>query len=377
MTIEEAAAKVSARDNERPEEAGEVERRVLCLDSATGAVSWSRSAHRGLPTNGRHRKNTYASATPVVDDDRVYALFGNVGVFAYDHDGRLLWRHHLESLPIYNDFGTGSSPALGDRHVYIVSDNDRESFLLALDKETGEEAWRAVRSRGQLRSAWATPLVWKNELRTEIVAPGGGRVFAYSPEGEELWRIEGFSRVATPTPFPAGGRLILSSGSVSEPVRPLLAMHPGARGTIDLSQPLEDQPAAAAIAWYQPKGGTYIPTPVADDDVVYVIYDKGFISAYDLETGERLYRSRIGTSRPAFSSSPWIAGDLLFALSESGETFVFEKGREYRLLHSNDIGEMALATPALTEDALYLRTRDRLLKIAAPDAAARAGSTAR
>lgn len=358
--VEEAIEHIRERDTETAEEAGLVRRVVYCLDVATGATIWAREAHVGRPEQGRHRKNTWASETPITDGENLYVYFGNLGLFAYTLDGEPLWSTSIEPRKVYLDFGTGSSLAMDGERLYVLFDNDELSWLAAFDKATGEEAWRQIRGRGPNHSGWSTPLVWENSVRTEIVTTGVGAAISYSPEGEELWRFEGFPRVTAPVPVAAGDRILLSAGSTSEPVRSLLLVRAGATGDITLA---DDESESEHVAWYQPKGGTYIPTPVIYDGRVWALYDKGFLAAFDLETGERLFMSRVGRGRSSFSSSPWAYDDRIFLLSEEGETFVVESADEYRLLGTNPLDELTLATPALSEDGLFVRTERHLYRI--------------
>jgi outer membrane protein assembly factor BamB len=363
---EETMAYIRERDTELPEEAGEIRWLLIALDAETGDARFVRDVHRGSPPGGRHRKNTYASETPATDGELVYVLLGNLGLYAYDLAGNLRWSRQLETRPIYLDFGTGSSPVVDDRHVYVLCDNDQESYLAAFDKRTGEPSWRVVRSTGERHSAWSTPFLWRTPGRTDLVAPGSGMVVGYDPEtGAERWRLSEYSIVATPMPFAHEGLLVLSSGSVSEPSRPLLVVRPGATGDIT---PGAGDTSSEHVVWLDRRGGTYIPTPVAYQGRIYSVYDKGFLAVWDMATGTRLFLERIGRGGNAFSASPWAYDGKVFALSEEGETFVFAAGDSYQLLHTNDLDELAFATPALTPQGIFVRTESRLFRIRASDA---------
>lgn len=230
---------------ERP--APKVEHRwmVYAIDWTTGTIAWEREAHRGFPAS-RHLKNTYASETPVTDGERVYVSFGNVGVFAYDFAGRLAWSQPASPLPTRNGWGTAASPVLHNGRVYLVNDNDQQSYLTALDARTGKTVWRVDRKEG---TNWATPYVWEHAGRTEIVTPATGNIRSYDLEGKLLWQLGPMSSIAIPTPFSKFGLLYVTSGYVGDQVRPVYAIRPGASGDISLKK---GDTSNASVAWSLP-----------------------------------------------------------------------------------------------------------------------------
>jgi outer membrane protein assembly factor BamB len=360
---EEVMRRVRVRDNESPEEAGgEVRWMLYAFDAATGKTRFSVEVHRGVPFGGRHRKNTYASETPATDGERIYVLLGNVGLFVYTLDGQPLWRWRIEPKRTYLDFGTSSSPVVHEGRVIVLNDNMEESFLAALDAKTGRELWRTRREFGKamMRSSFMTPLVWKNSHRTEIVTLGPQTVVSYDLEGRELWRYSGTSMVGAPTPVADGDLLFVGSGSPSENVRPLLAIKAGARGDISLAgNATQDE----FVAWYQERGGPYITSPLVYGKRVYVLYDQGFLGAYDAATGKVLYKVRFPDGTPTFSASPWAHDGKVYCLSEDGETWVVAAGDDFAVVGRNALGEMSLATPALAHGSLFLRTSSKLYRI--------------
>src|SRR5829696_2281374 len=160
LSDEQVMEKLRQRDLESPQEAGDLRFMVYSLDVKTGKVRWEREAHKGPPIGGRHRKNTYASETPATDGERIYALFGNIGLYAYAMDGTLLWTHKIDPQPRYLDFGTAASPVVHDGRVYILDDNEKSSFLAALDAKTGAVIWKTPRTGlGRILSGWSSPFV--------------------------------------------------------------------------------------------------------------------------------------------------------------------------------------------------------------------------
>ena len=331
---------------------------VYCLDLGSGKILWHKEVHRGIPQHGYHVKGSLASETAVADGERVYAYIGNVGLFCFDFEGDLLWSKRWESVPTRFGWGTAASPVLHGDRVYVVNDNDKESFLVALDKKTGKQVWRVERDE---KSNWATPFSWENEKRTEIVTPGTGKIRSYGLDGELLWELAGMSSITIPTPFAGHGLLYVTSGYVRDQRRPLFAIRPGATGDISLN---EDQPENEHIAWCQKQAGPYNPSPILYGDYLYVLYDMGLIACYDAKTGEEVYaKRRIGEGARAFTSSPWAYDGKIFCLSEDGDTFVIKAGPEFALLGKNSLGELCMATPAIVGDGLIIRTESHLLRI--------------
>lgn len=332
---------------------------MLSVDADQGHIRWKTLVHEGRPAHGKHIKNTYASETPVTDGERLYVWLGEVGVFCLDFQGNIVWQHKWPSMPTRNSWGFGASPVLYQDRLIIVNDNEQDSYIVALDKRTGQEIWR--RSRPE-KSNWSTPCVWQNELRTEIVTAGSGGVRSYDLNGNLLWELRGMSAVTVPSSFARNGLMYVSSGFVLDKNRPLYAIRPGASGDISLKP---GERSNQYIAWCQPQGAAYHPTPLIYQGLCYVLYDQGMIACFDAKTGEEVYgRKRINPRGAAqFTASPWAADGHIFCLSEDGDTYVIQAGRDFKLLRVNPVEEMALATPALAQGRIYLRTKGRLLCI--------------
>lgn len=333
--------------------------KTLCLDLKSGRVLWQRTAHEGKPETPLHIKNTYASETPVTDGKRVYAYFGNLGIFCYDLEGEPVWSKKLEPHATRAGWGTAASPALFQDRLYIVNDNEETSYLMALDAATGEELWRKERDE---QSNWSTPFVWQNQLRTELVTTGTNRVRSYDLEGNVLWELAGMSVITIGTPFAQDGLLYVSSGYVLDPRRPLYAIRPGGSGDISL---LPGKDSNESIAWCQRMAAPYNPSVLVYRDRLYVLYDKGMFACFDARTGDVMYdRQRIPNGR-AYTSSPWAYGGKVFCLNEYGETSVYEAGDEFKPLYTNALADddMCMATPAIAGDRLLIRTAVRLYSI--------------
>lgn len=363
----EVNKRVIARDIELAGEIDDVRYMVYALDTATGKVVWESEAHKGPPSGGRHRKNTYASETPTTDGERVYASFGgNVGLFCYSMTGKLLWSHKWKPQPIYLDFGTASSPVVHNGRVYQLRDTQSESTFTALDAKTGAIIWEVARPtvEGIMKSGWSTPFIWETPGRTEIITIGKQLVVSYDLAGKELWRMRGMTQ-ATPSPVAGGGLLFVGSGSQGEANRPMYAVKPGATG--DISVPAGQEPGPF-IAWFQARLSGYTPSPLFYRGQLYVVNDNGVMQVVDAATGVEIYRARVGGIGNTFSSSPFASGGRIYALSEDGHTFVFEAGKSYVELSRNSLDEMSFSSPAADQTSLYVRTQTRLYRIATPTA---------
>ena len=329
---------------------------------ATGKVRWQREIRSALPKLAKHQKNSYASETPVTDGARVYALFGGVGLFALDFEGRVLWSKEFPDVKFRNGWGSGASPVLHRGRLYVVCDNDERSFLAAFDAETGRELWKVTRQEG---TNWSTPFVWENDQRTELITSGSDKVRSYDLNGTLLWELKGMSTITIPTPFARHGLLFISSGYVGDQLRPTYAIKPGASGDISLAPGTTTN---ASIAWSHPTLAPYNPTPLVYGDVLYTLFDRGFFTANDARTGREIYgRQRIAADATGFTSSPWAYNDKIFVLSEDGDTYVLQPGPEFKVLGKNSLNEMTLATPAVSGDSLIVRTASKLYRISERD----------
>ena len=329
--------------------------KVYCLDEQTGKILWEKTAHEGKADRGKHIKNSYASETPVVDGERLYVCFGNIGLFTYDLDGKLLWKYAVASMPTKMSWGPAASPTVHQGKVYFLYDNEKESYLLCLDASTGSQVWKKPREE---KSNWSCPYVWVNEKRTEIVTAGSNKIRSYDLDGNVLWELGGMSSITVPTPFSVDGLLYVSSGYVMDQKKPLFAIKPGASG--DLTTKPED-PLNPSVAWVQKKAGPYMPTPLVYQGLCYVLYDMGAFACYDAKTGELVYdKQRFKGKTTGFTASPWAYNGKVFCMSEDGDCFVIEAGREFKQVGVNSMDELCMASPAITDKSLLIRTASKL-----------------
>jgi outer membrane protein assembly factor BamB len=334
--------------------------RLIALDARSGDVVWSREAANGVPRIKRHVKASHASATPATNGRVIVALLGSEGLFAFDMSGALKWRQDLGLMdvglvddPTYQ-WGPASSPVIFENLVIVQNDRHKESFLAAFDLDTGRRIWQTPHDE---LPSWATPLLFRRGDRTDLVTNGGKFIRGHDPRtGRELWRLgDHATQVKVPSPIAAGDAIVVTGGYPSAG-RPIYAIKPGLAGEVEES---------AALVWKAERGSSYTPTPIVHDGLVYVCTDNGILSAYDVETGARVYQQRIATGTGGFSASPVVAGGRLYLSSEDGTVYVVRTGRTFELLASNPVGEVIMATPAIAGEMLIVRTQHHLVALGA------------
>jgi outer membrane protein assembly factor BamB len=325
---------------------------VLCFDRDTGALVWKRTAVRDTPVNYRHLKNSYASQTPVTDGTYVYAFFGDQGMYCYDFEGTLIWSRDLGDFKMRSDWGMGSSPVLYKNLVIQTCDQETgQSFIVALNKNSGETVWKQQREE---LSSWSTPFLYLEGGRPELVVNATTAIRSYDPEtGELLWQCRGpATSITVPAPVASNGLIFVSSGFMRDPIRPVTAFIPGAKGDVTPNEGDKSD----AIAWRQDMAAPYIPSPIAYGDYVYVLYDQGFWACYEAKTGREVYgKQRVGAGTN-FSASPIVVGGRIFCFSEDGDVYVIKAGPDFELLHTIAIGEGMMATPAVSDGKMFIRT---------------------
>jgi outer membrane protein assembly factor BamB len=266
-------------------------------------------------------------------------------------DGDEVWSVSEPPRESRQNWGFGASPVMHDGRLYLVHDNEEDAYVAALDAATGKEIWRVKRLP---ETNWSTPLVWQNEQRTELVVPATGGVRSYDLNGKPLWELHGMSRITVPNPVAANGMVYVGSGFVADREKPLYAIRPGAAGDISLT---DGEPRNRYVAWRQEDAAPYVPSFLVAGEHLYVIKDNGRLSCYDALTGGLVYQERL---RGHFTASPWMCGDRLFFLNERGDTYVVQEGPVFRLLATNPLEGLCLATPAVAGDRLLIRTSSRL-----------------
>ncbi len=330
--------------------------RLLCLDLKSGELIWEREAYEGVPAVKRHAKSSHANATPVTDGRLIVASFGTEGVYCYDTAGNQVWKRDLGLLDsgwFYDrtyQWGFGSSPCLVDNRLILQCDIQDQSFLIALDFETGETIWKTERDE---ISTWGSPVAYTTPAGTPIVVVSGTQANAAydSRDGRELWRLGGFSEIVAPTPQVTPWGVLLASGY--SPVQPLAIVAPEAEGQLELR---EVEEPADDFVWAKLRGGPYMSTPIIHNGLLYVCSTNGVLDCYVAATGRRLYKERIrGQGASSFTGSPVASANHLYFPSEQGIVKVVRGGAKFELVGSPSIEEATLSTPAISQGYLLIR----------------------
>ena len=338
--------------------------RMYAVDRRTGKILWQHDVFSGRPNVKRHPKSSQASSTPATDGQHVVAVFGTIGMLvAYDVNGKPLWQRNIGVIdngwffdPTYQ-WGHSSSPIIHQSSVIVQVDQQKASYIAAFDLATGTPRWRT--DRPDEISTWGTPTIVRGPRGDEVVT-NGTKVRGYdAATGKELWTLGPNSEVTVGTPV-AGKDVVYVTGGYP-PVRPIYAVKAGASGDISLPK---GQTASQAIQWSNDREGTYIPTPLLYRDILYTLNSNGILIAYNAQTGERLYRARVGGGG-AFAASPIAADGRLYFASEDGDVFVARAGAEYVELGKHSMNEVIMATPAISDGLLIIRTLGHLYGIGA------------
>jgi outer membrane protein assembly factor BamB len=342
--------------------------RLLALEKASGRIVWDVVAHRAVPRVARHPKATHCNSTPATDGQRIVAIFGSEGLFCFDATGTLRWKKDLG--PMDSGFfrvptaqwGFASSPVIHDGRVLVLCDVQKESFLAAFDLADGRELWRTPRSDVP---TWSTPTIVETAGRTQIAVNGwhltGGYDFA---TGRGIWKLDGGGDIPVPTPIFSHGLIVFTSAH--GPLRPIRAIRPDATGDITPAPSGPPNPASAAIVWEHEKKGNYMQTPIAVGDQVFACADIGLLTCFDARTGEIRYSERLAKSNEGYTASPVSDGRHLYFASELGNVFVVPAAPAFSVVATNSLQETVLATPAISDGALFFRTRGKLVAIGAP-----------
>ena len=336
--------------------------RVYALDKTTGAIKWQHSAFKGVPKIKRHTKSTHANSTLATDGERIVAFFGSEGLYAYDLKGTLLWKKDLGVLDAGYymvpgaQWETGSSPVLHDGKVVIQADVQKGSFLALFDAKDGREIWRVARADVP---TWSTPTIHRVNGKTQILVNGMRHVGAYDFEtGKEVWKLSGGGDIPVPTPVVHEGLVYITNAHGRD--SPVYAIKETAAGDISLK---EGTTSNDAVVWAAERSGGYMCTPLVYRGLVYIVRYNGVLNVFDAKSGDKKYEARLAGATSAFTASPIANDGKVYIASEDGQVFVLAAGPKYDVIAMNEMATPVLATPAISEGRLILRTQDQIMSI--------------
>ncbi len=322
---------------------------VLAYDRKTGRKVWEQTATKSPVHEGYHRTyGSYASNSPVTDGEVLIAFFGSRGAYAYDLDGKLLWKKDFPKLNMRNEFGEGIAPTLHGDTLLLTFDHEGDDWMVALDRKTGKQLWRVERDQP---SNWAPPLVVTHDGKTQAIVAAPSAVISYDiADGKEIWRCSGLGLNTIPAPVYDGKRVFVMSGFRNPN---LLA--------IDLDGAKGDLTGTDKVLWTNQRGNSYTPSPVLQDGILYMLSDNGLLSALDAKTGKPHYMQQRLPKTYTFKSSLVAADGKLYMATEDGDVVIVKMGPKYEVVATNTIkDEFFIATPAIADGEIYLRGKNTL-----------------
>ncbi|MGB2906324.1 MAG: PQQ-binding-like beta-propeller repeat protein [Candidatus Aminicenantaceae bacterium] len=336
--------------------------KVYCLDRTTGEIVWEKTAYTGKPKVARHIKSSHANCTPATDGKHLLVFFASQGLYCYDLEGKLLWTRDLGYLDAGAfdvpdiQWGFASSPIIYQDKVLVLCDVNNQSFITALDLESGKDIWRTLRDENP---TWGTPTVHASADRTQVIVNGYKHIGGYEVEtGKAIWWMRGGGDVPCPTPVVAHGLVFITNAHGR--MRPIYAIRLEAEGDISLDR---NENSNRYIPWSFPRRGSYQPTPLVLDDLLYVADNGGILTCYTAVTGEEKYREKIGGDLSSYSASPVAVDGRLYFTDEFGTIFIVKAGPQYEFLTKNSMDEVCMATPAISHKTLFIRGRRHLFAI--------------
>ncbi len=326
-----------------------IEWQLHCYNALTGESIWKKTVTTGKPQFAIHPSNTYATETPVADAQGIYAFFGATGTLAaFTHEGEPLWRQEVGAFPTSNNFGTGSSLAIYESKVIVQHLTEKSSGVMCFDAQTGNSVWKYARDKNE--TSWSSPIVWRNDQRTELLISGGERIESLDPlSGSKYWEL---TNVKAPTAcsIAADSKQIYFGGSDPFSKGPLFAVKCGATGSVS---PKKKNAEFDSLAWLEKQAGPGMASPVSSGSEVYVV-DNNILRCYNASSGERLYQTRLPKLKMV-NACPLIVDDKLLVIDESGTSALVKLGAEFEVVGGGEIKDTFWATPAVANNSIYFR----------------------
>jgi outer membrane protein assembly factor BamB len=321
---------------------------VLCLDRESGKVLWQQVAREAVPHEGyRQGEGSFASSSGLTDGKHLYAYFGSRGLFCYDFDGKQQWEQDLGKMRMAMGFGEGSSPALYQDTLIVNRDNEDNSFIIALDKNTGKTLWKKPREE---HTSWSTPLIIARDGKAQAVVTATGKIRSYDvASGDVLWECGGLTRNVIPCPVADASMVYCMSGFQGNA---LLAIRLGRTG---------DLTGSDAIAWTHNKSTPYVPSPLLYDGKLYFFaVNNGVLSCLDTKSGDPLFEAQKLEDLPGVYASPLGAAGRVYLAGRNGATVVLKQSDKLEVLATNHLDEKFEASLAAAGKDLFLRGREYL-----------------
>lgn len=337
---------------------------VYCIDKNSGEIIWEREACKGIPQVKRHPKSSHANTTVATDGTNVVVFFGSEGLYCYHQDGSLQWKRDLGFInSAWNvvesaEWEFSSSPVIFRDRVIIQADALNTAFVAVLDLNSGKTLWRKEREE---IPGWCTPNVYFDGENPRVVVNGYKHRGGYDLDtGTEVWKMNGGGDIPIPTPIIWNDLIFFNSAHGRH--APLMAIRNDASGT--LTYPANDTLSMGPVAWFQDRGGAYMSSVMVYDGLLYRMRWNGNLACLQPETGEILYEQTVHPS--SFVASPVAADGKIYLVSETGDVYIIQAGREYKMLKKIPLGEVSLVTPGITPGMIIFRTASRLIGISSP-----------
>ena len=325
---------------------------ILAINRADGGIRWQQTVREELPHEGTHPTGSWAANSPVTDGEHVYAYFGSRGLFCFDMQGNLQWEKDLGDMTIKRSFGEGSSPVLYGDTLVLNWDHEGASFIIALDKRTGEKLWKVDREEG---TSWSTPIVVEDNGRVQAIVNATNRTRSYDlATGSLIWECGGMTSNTIPSPVTANGIVYVTSG-----------FRGNALQAIRLADAEGDITGAEAVVWEYDRDTPYVPSPMLYDDTLYFLkHNKGILSCFNASTGEAYYGPERLEGIAEVYASPVGVSDRVYIVDRDGVTLVLKHGPKFEVLAENVLDDGFDASPAIVDTELYLRGHKYLYCIA-------------